>query len=198
MPAPPTTRSRSNRPAIRLPASAGAMREEINEIARQRIDRRPIDDRRLFALAIEPAGVEHDQNRDAGHRQQQAAEQHRPSAPPFRRNPPDQAKAATPPCRRGSARPDRAAPAPLSPAAQTADRMISACAGRAPSPARIPRPGSASRSRSRWSAAAALPRSTRRTRRCDGPARSTARNAAATAPITAAPAPADRTRPRAN
>ena len=69
-PAPPTTRSRSNRPEIRLPDSAGADREEIDEIARQRIDRRPIDDRRLFRDCGEPAGVEHDQQHDAGHRQQ--------------------------------------------------------------------------------------------------------------------------------
>ena len=87
-PAPPTTRSRSNRPAIRLPASAGRDREEIDEIARQRIDRRPIDDRRILGVAGEPAGVEHHQQHDAGHREQQAAEQAAPVQRPARRDPP--------------------------------------------------------------------------------------------------------------
>ena len=56
MPAPPDRhdRDRTGR-EIRLPVSAGRWRK-INEIARQRIDRRPIDDRRLFrACAPKPA-----------------------------------------------------------------------------------------------------------------------------------------------
>ena len=172
--------------------------EEIDEVARQRIDRRPVDDRRFFRIAAEPAGVEHDQQDDAGHRQQQAAEQPGPVRRPAaqaRRSP---AMAATPACRRGSARSDRATPARRSRAARTADRTTSACAGRARSRAQIRRPAAAGRSRRRSSAAAGRLRSTMRTRRCGGPGRSAARNAAAAAPIAAAPAPAGRIRGRAN
>ena len=116
--------------------------EEVNEVARQRIDRRPVDDRRIFRGAAEPAGVENHQQHDAGHRQQQAAEQPCPMQRPRAANPRARAKAARPGCRRGSARSDRAAPARRSPAAQTADRTTSACAVRARLRAQRPRSGS--------------------------------------------------------
>ena len=190
MPAPPTTRSRSNRPEIRLPAQRRADGEEIDEIARQRIDRRPIDDRRLFRIAAEPAGIERHQQHDAGYRQQQAAEQsgpvQRPCAQIRHRRPVRQRQAY----RRGSARSDKAAPARRSPAARTADRTTSACAVRARSRAQIRPPAAAGRSRRRSSAAKVRLRSTMRTTHCAGSGRSVARNAAAAAPTAGAPAPA--------
>ncbi len=49
--------------------------EEIDEVARQRIDRWPVDDRRFPGIAGEPAGIEDCQQHDGGHRQRQADEQ---------------------------------------------------------------------------------------------------------------------------
>ena len=61
----------------------GADGEEINEIPRQRIDRRPEDDRRIFRIAREPARVERDQQQDAGYCEKQAAEQFGPVQRPI-------------------------------------------------------------------------------------------------------------------
>ena len=56
----------------------GRQCEEIDEVARQRIDRRPVDDRRFLGNTGEPAGVEDRQQHDGGHREHQACEQPAP------------------------------------------------------------------------------------------------------------------------
>ena len=172
--------------------------EEINEMAGERIDRRPIDDRRLFRLAGEPARVEQRQQQDAGQRQQQAADQPSPVQRPAAED--GDVGPCRPRQRVGADQPDqhRAAPARRSPGAQTRGRTTSARAVRAWWRAQIPRSAATGRSRRRWSAAEARLRSTRRTMRCAGSGRSIARNAAAAAPIADAPAPAGRTRRRAS
>ena len=170
-PAPPTTLSRLNRPAIRLPSKRRRDGEEIDELARQRIDRRPVDDRRLLGVAGEPAGVEDHQQHDARHRQHEAAEQpapvHGARTEIVDRRPRRQRQAH----RRGAARSDRAAPARRSPAAHRADRATSACAGRARSRPQIRRQAATARSQPRSSAATGRPRSTRQTTRCAGSGR---------------------------
>ncbi len=144
----------------------GANGEEIDEIARQRIDRRPIDGRRLFRVALEPAGVEHQPA--ARYRILPAAGRRarRPSAAPLRSNPRPPANAARPRRRRGSAKSDMATPARRSPAARTADRTTSACAARARSRAQIRPAAATGRSRLRSSAAKVRLRWTMRTTRC--------------------------------
>ena len=121
--------------------------EEIDEIARQRIDRRPIDDRRI----LRRCGSNQPELSTTSSTMPDIATSRPPSsaaqcsALPLRSA--IAGHAASPEYRRGSARSDRAAPARRSPAARTADRTTSACAGRARWRAQIRRAAATGRSR---------------------------------------------------